>query len=182
MAELPRLRSIEEALSSAPSALKAPPAPPSGEPRFVSLVPAPAGEPEAAPSPTEDPARRFVKLLESRRVTIGARAALASRIQEAGGELVIEFPIESASAKDALSRPDALKLLTEAAREAYGRELAIRFVTGPPADGNLTEAARRVPTQVLSRERASNKAQDDPMVQKAMELFRGEVVDVKEQK
>jgi hypothetical protein len=115
-------------------------------------------------------------------VTIGAYVSLASRIEEKDGELVIEFPIDKASAKDSLSRPDAARLLSEAARETWGRDLAIRLLTGPPADGNLTEAARRVPPQVLTRERASSRAQEDPMVQKAMALFRGEVVDVKEKK
>ncbi len=113
---------------------------------------------------------------------IGTYASLANRIEEKDGELVLEFPIDKATAKDALSRPDAAKLLSEAAREVYGRDLTIRLVSGPPADGNLTEAARTVPPQVLSRERASSRAQEDPMVQKAMALFRGEVVDIKEKK
>jgi DNA polymerase III subunit gamma/tau len=181
MAELPRLRSIEAVLSEGPRPPKAPPAPVSGEPRFVSLVP--ATEESGPPVPAaEDPAKKFLKILESRRVTVGAYVSLANRIEEKDGELVIEFPIDKASAKDSLSRPDAARLLSEAAKEAYGRELTIRLLTGPPADGNLTEAARRVPPQVLSRERASSRAQEDPMVQKAMALFRGEVVDVKEKK
>ena len=83
---------------------------------------------------------------------------------------------------DRLARLGAGVTLSEAAREAYGRELTIRLVTGPPADGNLTEAARQVPAQVLSRERASSRAQEDPMVQKAMALFRGEVIEIKEKK
>ncbi|MGH9441422.1 MAG: DNA polymerase III subunit gamma/tau [Thermoanaerobaculia bacterium] len=180
MAELPRLRSIEEMLSSSPAPEKTHPAA-TKEPRFVSLVPAPEADAPAAPLP-EDPARKFLKLLESRRVTVGAYASLATRIEQKEGELVLEFPIDKASAKDSLSRPEAAKLLSETAREVYGRDLAIRFVTGPPADGNLTEAARQVPPQVLSRERASSRAQEDPMVQKAMALFRGEVVDIKEKK
>ena len=182
MAELPRLRAIEQVLSDLPRSPKTAPSHASaGEPRFVSLVPA-TEEPAPPPPGDEAPSRKFVKILESRRVTVGAYVSLASRIEAKDGELVIEFPIDKASAKDSLSRPDAARLLSEAAKEAWGRDLTIRLLTGPPADGNLTEAARRVPPQVLSRERASSRAQEDPMVQKAMALFRGEVVDIKEKK
>jgi hypothetical protein len=115
-------------------------------------------------------------------VTVGSYVSLATRIAASADDLVIEFPIDKASAKDALNKPDTMKLLGEAAREAFGRPLAVRLTTGPPVNGDLTAAARDVPPQVLSRERASSRAQDDPMVQKAMALFRGEVVDVKEEK
>jgi hypothetical protein len=118
----------------------------------------------------------------ARRVTIGTYLTLATRIFEKGPDLVVEFPIDKASARDALQKPDPLKLLTEEAAQAFGRTLAIRLTTGPPVNGDLAAAAREVPPQVLARERATTKAQDDPMVQKAMSLFRGEVVDVKEEK
>jgi len=178
MAELPRLRALEDALAGRPAASATPA---DRGPRFVSLVPASPAEatPAAAPS---DPASEFVRLLNSRRVTIGAYASIATRIEAAGDELVIEFPIDKASAKDALNKPEALKLLNETAREAFGRPLSVRLMTGPPRDGDLAAAAREVPPQVLSRERAATRAQDDPMVQKAMALFRGEVVDIKEEK
>ena len=182
-AELPRLRAIEDALAGnapAPAPI-APGAPvPETGPRFVSLVPAPEPDPSEAP-PAADPRAEFVRLLNSRRVTVGAYASLANRIEARGEELVLEFPIDKASAKDALGKPETTKLLAEAAREAWGRPLTIRLTTGPPQDGDLAAAAREVPRQVLSRERASSRAQDDPMVQKAMALFRGEVVDVKEE-
>jgi DNA polymerase-3 subunit gamma/tau len=180
MAELPRLRALEAALSGRPAPGPAPAAPERG-PRFVSLVPAPS--PEAAPAPSAaDPAAEFVRLLTARRVTVGSYVSLATRIAADSDDLVIEFPIDKASAKDALNKPETVKLLAEAAREAFGRPLAVRLTTGPPVNGDLTAAARDVPPQVLSRERASSRAQDDPMVQKAMALFRGEVVDVKEEK
>jgi len=120
--------------------------------------------------------------LNARRVTVGAYVSLATRIEASGDELVIEFPIDKASAKDALNKPETVKLLAEAAREAFGRALSVRLTTGPPVNGDLAAAARDVPPQVLSRERAATRAQDDPMVQKAMALFRGEVVDIQEEK
>ena len=53
--------------------------------------------------------------------------------------------------------------------------------TGPPADGDLGKAAREVPRATISRERASNRAETDPIVRSAMELFRGELTEVKEE-
>jgi DNA polymerase-3 subunit gamma/tau len=185
MAELPRLRSIEEALSGLPepgeaSAPGPPPARASG-PRFVSLVPAPEPEENAPAPPAEDPVRRFLRSVEARRVTVGTYLSLASRVEGQEGELTIEFPIDKASARDFLQKPETARLLSEAAAEAFGRPMKLRIVTGPPRDGNLTEAAREVPPQVLSRERAIGRAQEDPMVRKAMVLFQGEVVEVKEE-
>lgn len=187
MCEAPRLHAIEEVLSQVATSGRNPatPVPSEAGPRFVSLVPAPAPEPDpaaAAAAPGQDAAKKFLRLLEAKRVTVATYASLATRIRESGDELVLEFPIDKASAKDSLQRPEAARLLAEAAREAFGRPLAVRLVTGPPANGDLAAAAREVPPQVLSRERASNRAQEDPMVQKAMELFRGEVVEVKEEK
>ncbi len=181
LAELPRLKALEESLAgrTPPAA----PSPPAGDrPRFVSLVPAPPPDEEATAAPAADPSAEFVRRVLARRVTIGTYLTLATRIVEKGADLVIEFPIDKASARDALQKPDPLKLLTEEAAQAFGRRLAVRLTTGPPVNGDLAAAAREVPTQVLARERAATRAQDDPMVQKAMALFRGEVVDVKEEK
>jgi DNA polymerase-3 subunit gamma/tau len=187
MSEAHRLHAIEDVISQISSGEPSPgsSAALSAGPRFVSLVAAPAAESRDAapvPSPSQDAGKKFLRLLEARRVTVATYASLATRIREIGDDLEIEFPIDKASAKDSLQRPDAARLLAEAAREAFGRPLTIRLVTGPPANGDLAAAAREVAPQVLSRERASSRAQEDPMVQKAMELFRGEVVEVKEKK
>ena len=99
MAELPRLRALENALSGRPAS-GPPPAAPERGPRFVSLVPAPSPEAAAAP-PAADPAAEFVRFLTGRRVTVGSYVSLATRIAASGDELVIEFPIDKASAKDA---------------------------------------------------------------------------------
>ena len=186
LAELPRLRSLEEALAGragATPALSSPAAaPPAAGPRFVSLVPAAPPDVPEGPPPAANPAVELVRRLQARRVTIGTYASLATRIEVRGDDLVLEFPIDKAAAKDALQKPEVLRLIAEVAKETYGRELSVRLTTGPPIDGDLAAAAREVPPKVLSRERASNRAQDDPMVQKAMALFRGEVVDIKEEK
>jgi hypothetical protein len=181
-AELPRLRALEESLAGrVPTPPPATP-PPADRPRFVSLVPAPPPEEADPPAPSAEPVSDFVRRVHSRRVTIGTYLTLATRIEPKGNDLVIEFPIDKASARDALQKPDPMKLLADEAAAVFGRPLSVRLTTGPPVDGDLAAVAREVPPQVLSRERAATRAQDDPMVKKAMALFRGEVVDVKEEK
>jgi DNA polymerase-3 subunit gamma/tau len=193
LAELPRLKRIEDVLSAGASSAAGPaaerpaPAAAASGPRIVSLV---AVEPEVAPRgrPTDPPAAgheaqlaRFHEILDSRRRVTGAQASLAEAIRVSGDEIVLRFGIDKAAAKEALEDPGAKKLLAEAAREAFGRPLKVVLKTGPPADGDLGLAAREVPKATIARERASSRAEDDPVVKSAMQLFRAELTDVKEE-
>ncbi len=188
LAELPRLKSIEDALSgtAAPAAPAAPAPPPRSEargPRILSLVPVetePAG-PAPAPASPADAISRFHDLLDGRRRVTGAQVSLAESIGVVGDDLVLRFGIDKAAAKEALEEPPVRKLLVEVAREAFGRPLRVVLRTGPPADGDLGQAAREVPREAISRERASNRAESDPVVRSAMELFRAELTEVKEE-
>ncbi len=195
LAELPRLRGIEQALSGLPAtparpngpvAAPVPPRTADSGPRIVSLVavePEPeAGEPTAsAGNPGGDPLERFHGLLDSRRRVTAAQASLAESITVERDDLVLRFGIDKAAAKEALEDHAAKKLLTEVAREAFGRPMRILLKTGPPADGDLGKAAREVPRATIARERASSRAESDPMVRSAMELFHGELTEVKEE-
>jgi DNA polymerase III subunit gamma/tau len=183
LAELPRLRRIEEALSAAPEPSPAPARSESRGPRILSLV---TVEPErgASASPPPRPAdaiTRFYDLLDSRRRVTWAHAKLAESVEVSGDDLLLRFGIDKAAAKEALEEPAVRKLLAEVAREAFGRPLRIVLKTGPPADGDLGQAAREVPRESLSRERANNRAEVDPVVRSAMELFRAELTEVKEE-
>ncbi len=188
LAELPRLKRIEEVLSGATPARAAdtPPLAPRTEaqgPRIFSIVPVEAekGEPALAPASDSNALARFHELLDSRRRVTGAQASLAESIEVEGDELVLRFGIDKAAAKEALEEPATQKLLAETAREAFGRPLRIALKTGPPADGDLGKAARDVPREALSRERASSRAKSDPVVRSALELFRAELTEVKEE-
>lgn len=194
LAELPRLRGIEEAMSGLPAARPSggpgapstPPARASSGPRIVSLVPV-EPEPEdpssfaAGGPPGGDPLVRFHELLDARRRVTAAQASLAASTRVEGDDLVLRFGIDRAAAKEALEDHAAKKLLTEVAREAFGRPMRIVLKTGPPADGDLGNAAREVPRSMIARERASSRAESDPMVRSAMELFHGELTEIKEE-
>ncbi len=190
LAELPRLRGIEEAIAAAPASAAKPAAPapaprPSGSgPRIVSLVsvePEPEESRAAAAPPGSDPLERFHDILDSRRRVTAAQASLAESISAAGDDLVLRFGIDRAAAKEALEEHGAKKLLAEVAREAFGRTMRVVLKTGPPADGDLGKAAREVPRATIARERASSRAELDPMVRSAMELFHGELTEIKEE-
>ncbi len=190
LAELPRLRGIEQAIGAVPAAAPKPapaspdPRPSGAGPRIVSLVSV-EPEPEEAPAPFVppggDPLERFHDLLDSRRRVTAAQVSLAEAISVAGDDLVLRFGIDRAAAKEALEEHGAKKLLTEVARDAFGRPMRIVLKTGPPADGDLGKAAREVPRATIARERASTRAASDPMVRSAMELFHGELTEVKEE-
>jgi DNA polymerase-3 subunit gamma/tau len=189
LAELPKLRRVEELLSgsgpgvpAAPAAATGPSAPPE-RPRILSLVPV---EPEPAPPPPasggEDRAlARFHDLLDSRRRVTAAQVSLAESVSVSGNDLVLHFGIDKATAKEALEEPTTKKLLADVAREAFGRALRVVLRTGPPIDGDLGKAAREVPRDTIARERASSRAESDPVVRSALELFRGELTEVKEE-
>jgi DNA polymerase III gamma/tau subunit len=192
LAELPRLRDIEAAIAGAPPSARpaAPPEPrpraPEAGPRIVSLVPVETEpeEPDAArlaAPPGGDPIQRFHEILDTKRRVTAAQVSLAESIGVSGDDLVLRFGIDRAAAKEALEEHAAKKLLGDAAREAFGRSLRIVLKTGPPADGDLGKAAREVPRATISRERASSRAAEDPMVRSAMELFHGELTEIKEE-
>jgi DNA polymerase-3 subunit gamma/tau len=189
LAELPRLRTLEEAMSGAPAAAAAPahaPAPARGSnsgPRIVSLVSVePEKEESRVPAEREgDPVTRFHDLLDSRRRVTAAQVSLAESIHVEKEDLVLRFGIDRAAAKEALEDVAARKLLTDVAREAFGRPLRVVLKTGPPADGDLGKAAREVPRSTIARERASSKAESDPVVRSALELFHGELTEIKEE-
>ncbi|HEV8610376.1 MAG TPA: DNA polymerase III subunit gamma/tau [Thermoanaerobaculia bacterium] len=212
LAELPRLKAIEQALSGLPPARAAAPEgtaagsdPRGGSdpatfpsvreggsrsreegPRILSLVSVEAEPAEEAPAPRAprgdaEALERFKSVLQTRRRVTAAKVSLAEATTVDGDELVLRFGIDKAAAKEALDEPPTRKILVEAATEAFGRPMRVRLQTGPPADGDLGKAAQEVPRATIARERASSRAETDPVVRSAMELFRAELTEVKEE-
>jgi len=73
---------------------------------------------------------RFHSLLEARRRVSAAAVSLAESIRVDGKDLVLRFGIDRAAAREALEEPPVRKLLTEVAREAFGRSLRVVLKTG----------------------------------------------------
>jgi DNA polymerase-3 subunit gamma/tau len=200
LAELPRLKSIEQALSDLPAEnagsghSAAPPGPSTVReggrsreegPLILSLVPVETEpeEPARREPVTADAAgaRRFADLLGSRRRVTAAKVSLAEATNVEGDEFVLRFGIDRAAAKEALEDPPTRKMLTDVATEAFGRPMRVTLKTGPPADGDLGKAAQEVPRSTIAREHATSRAETDPVVRSAMELFRAELSEVKDE-
>jgi DNA polymerase-3 subunit gamma/tau len=114
--------------------------------------------------------------------------ALAAGVHFADGELLIEFAEKDRFQQEHIGRPDNLKTIKELARHQFGPKVSIRVeavanpamapepetlsAPGPlpeePPNGR-SEAAARAPDQ---------PPVDDPLIQKALDLFGGEITSV----
>jgi DNA polymerase-3 subunit gamma/tau len=96
-----------------------------------------------------------------------------------GDELSIEFAPEAKHLCENLGKPESVKLLREIAREVTGRDIAVRINTKAKAEGGSSEPASKQEAERLEKQRLREIAEQDPLVQKVLRTFRGEIVDVR---
>lgn len=111
---------------------------------------------------------------QKRRLLIAALDA-AQRLDLQAGELAIVFTADTRHYRDTLAKADNLKVLRAACAEACGREIAIRFSIN---DEEEIAATSDTDTQ-RSKQKARQAAAQDPLVQKVLRTFGGEIIDVK---
>jgi DNA polymerase III subunit gamma/tau len=104
----------------------------------------------------------------------GARKAAVE-----GDELCLEFAPEAKHLRDNLSKPESVKLLREIAREVTGRDLGLRINTKEKTENGSNEPASKQEAERLEKQRLREIAEQDPLVQKVLRTFRGEIVDVR---
>jgi DNA polymerase-3 subunit gamma/tau len=155
--------------SSSPKA-EDPPAP-----RFVGLTPL---EIEPEPLDTPDPGGAFRAEVEKRHGTLGAVLDDASvRIE---GKLVkIVFDPPSPETEKRLAEPVLRKVLEEAAGALLGKRAEVVVESAMPPAGDLTAAAAAADPATLERENLRKRASQDDKMKKVLDLFGGEIVDVK---
>jgi hypothetical protein len=145
----------------------------------VAPTPPVAAAPARAAQPTNDTLEQLKKLLDERRKPLlisaleGARRAILE-----GDELYVEYAPEGKHLRDALSKPDNIKILRDVCREATGREMGVRIVVkeaGAGDDSQLTQEdeARQ------EKQKLREIAERDPFVQKVLRTFRAEIIDVR---
>jgi DNA polymerase-3 subunit gamma/tau len=201
LAELPRLVPIEEILASggsfpmpaprvvappspAPAAPRpgAPPAEPpaaapvSDSPRFVGLTPLEVVEPE--PEAVADSITAFREAVEKRHSNLGAALEDVSVSIEGKTVRLILDPPSPPLAKR-LGEPAMKKVLDEAALAVLGPRARVTVESAEPAGGDLTAAAATADPGKLERENLKNRAAADERVRKILDLFDGEIADVK---
>jgi len=202
LAELPRLVPIEDLLSSGASlpaapAAAAPPAAPAPRPaepprrptvearhapaapetpRFVGLTPLEVAEPE--PEAAADAATAFREAVEKRHANLGAALDDVSVVVEGKTVRLVLDPPSPPLAKR-LGEPAMKKVLDEAALTVLGSKAAVVVESAEPAGGDLTAAAAAADPEKLERENLRKRAAADERVRKILDLFGGEIADVK---
>jgi DNA polymerase III subunit gamma/tau len=208
LAELPRLVPIEEILSSgaslpmpSPGAAPAPaaaparpvapppdpvrrpalapprPAPAAQEaPRFVGLTPLEVADPE--PEEVADGPTAFREAVEKRHSNLGAALEDVSVVVEGRVVRLVLDPPSPPLAKR-LAEPSMKKVLDEAAAAVLGPKARVEVESAEPAGGDLTAAAATADPEKLERENLKKRAAADDRVRKILDMFDGEIADVR---
>jgi DNA polymerase III subunit gamma/tau len=148
---------------------------PSDVPRFVGLTPL-----EIIPEPlaTPDPAGAFRAAVEKKHSQLGAVLEDAS-IRLDGKTVLVFLDPPSAVTERRLAEPAMAKVLEEAAIAVLGRGARVAVESVSPPAGDLTAAAANADPETLEREHLKMKVSTDERVKRMMDLFGGEIADVK---
>lgn len=171
----PRPPAPAEPARKAPApAAKAPAAPEA--PRFVGLTPLEVAEPE--PEATADAATAFREAVEKRHGNLGAALEDVSVLVEGRTVRLVLDPPSPPLAKR-LGEPAMKKVLEEAAVAVLGAKAAVTVESAEPAGGDLNAAAAAADPAKLERENLKKRAAADERVRKILDMFDGEIADVK---
>ncbi len=144
-------------------------------PRFVGLTPL---EIEPEPLTTPDPGGAFRAEVEKRHSTLGAVLEDASiRIEGRVVRVVLDPP--SPPMEKRLAEPAMRKVLDEAAAALLGRSAQVVIDSAMPEGGDLTAAAAAADPTALEKENFRKRVAADEKVRKVLDLFGGEIADVK---
>jgi hypothetical protein len=144
-------------------------------PRFVGLTPL---EIEPEPLATPDPGGAFRAEVERRHSTLGAVLEDASiRIEGRVVHVILDPP--STPMETRLAEPAMKKVLDEAAVTLLGKSAQVVVDSAMPAGGDLTAAAAAADPAALEKENLKKRVAADEKVRKMLDLFGGEIADVK---
>jgi len=144
-------------------------------PRFVGLTPL-----EIIPDPlrTPDPAGAFRAAVEKKHSQLGAVLEDAS-IRLEGKDVLISLDPPSIVTEKRLAEPAMAKVLEEAAIAVLGKGAKVTVEGVAPPAGDLTAAAALADPKTLETEHLKMKVATDERVKRMMDLFGGEIADVK---
>ncbi len=140
----------------------------------VEAEPAPA----VSPSPAADSLReRFLARVRERKVALASFLEHARRIEQDGSTLVVSFLENHTFFHDKAAQ--SLPLLQEAARELLGKEARVRLLRQEAGDEEIQAMAEKNGAEIR-RSNLMDKVVQEPIVQSALEIFGGQIVDVQE--
>jgi DNA polymerase-3 subunit gamma/tau len=149
--------------------------PSSDVPRFVGLTPLEI-VPDAVPTP--DQAGAFRAVVEKKHSQLGAVLEDAS-IRLEGKDVLISLDPPSIVTERRLAEPAMARVLEEAAIAVLGKGAKVTVEGVAPPAGDLTAAAAVADPKTLEREHLKMKVATDERVKRMMDLFGGEIADVK---
>jgi DNA polymerase-3 subunit gamma/tau len=133
-----------------------------------------ATAPARSGSPELDQIRRFLEL--KKKAMMVTALGEAQDVSFTPNEVVVTFAPEARHMRGVLSRPEHIALLREACQEVLGRAPGISIVTAEPAEG---APLTRREEEALEQQRLRQLAEQIPAVQRALEIFHGEIVEVR---
>ena len=144
-------------------------------PRFVGLTPL-----EIIPEPlaTPDPAGAFRAAVEKKHAQLGAVLEDTS-ISLEGRVVRILLDPPSKVVEKRLAEAAVAKVLEDAAIAVLGRGARVVVESASPPGGDLTAAAAAADPATLEKEHLRHKVENDDRVKKMMDMFGGEIADVK---
>jgi DNA polymerase III subunit gamma/tau len=147
----------------------------SDPPRFVGLTPL-----EIIPDPivTPDPAGAFRAAVEKKNAQLGA-VLEDSSIHLEGRSVHISLDPPSVVTERRLAEPAMARVLEDAAIAVLGRGAKVTVESVAPPAGDLTAAAAMADPETLEREHLKMKVAGDERVKRMLDLFGGEIADVK---
>jgi DNA polymerase-3 subunit gamma/tau len=144
-------------------------------PRFVGLTPL---EIIADPVETPDPAGAFRAAVERKHSQLGA-VLEDSLIRFEGKTVRISIDPPSVVTEKRLAEPAMAKVLEDAAVAVLGRGAQVAVESVSPPAGDLTAAAANADPRTLEKDHLKMKVAADERVKRMMDLFGGEIADVK---
>ena len=145
-------------------------------PRFVGLTPLEVAE--AEPEPPSDAATAFREAVEKRHANLGAALEDVSvTVEGRAVRLVLDPPSPPLARR--LAEPAVRKVLDEAAAAVLGPKASVSVESAEPEGGDLTAAAEAADPARLERENLRKRAGSDERLRKILDIFDGEIADVK---
>lgn len=113
-------------------------------------------------------------LEKRKKMILAAKMDNVRRATVDGSEISFDVAPEDKHTRDALSKPDSMKLLREVACEVLGKQVGIRFASAEQ-NGDDAHASQE---DLSSSKRANLRKQieNHPLIQNALNVFQGEIV------
>src|ERR1044071_3542496 len=180
----------QQTTSSAPVLTLVPPS----VPQFASPSAATAAQPALQPGQSNRTEQRVYakpqaqgSTIESIKAELEKRSRMllviaiegARKVVIEDDELCLEFAPEEKHLRDNLAKPESVKLLREIACEVTGRDMSVRFIIKEKGESGTNEPSSKQEAERLEKQRLRESAEQDPLVQKVLRTFRGEIVDVR---